>query len=116
MAPLTERLRFERRKDYLYASLECVELTPDVALDALSDILGKAATERCKKIMVKCNVASFESDTMLLESMLALASMNSGSRIAFVECKTSGHEHPALGPDFKLFDDERTAEEWLSRS
>ena len=110
---MTTRLKFEDRADYLYVEIECVALTAREALEALGEILAESATRRVKKIMVRCNVASIESDKMLLESMLLLASMRSGSRIAFVECQTPAQEHAAIGPDFKLFDDEKTAEAWL---
>jgi hypothetical protein len=111
--PITTRLKFEDRADYLHVELECVALTSRDALDALGEILSEAAVRRAKKIMVKCNVSSIESDTMLLESMLFMASMRAGSRIAFVECQSPAQEHAAIGPDFKLFDDEKTAEAWL---
>ena len=112
--PIFERLKFDNRKDYLYAELDCAALTASEALDAMSEIMAEAARVRCKKIMVKCNVASFESDTALLQSMLELATMRSGSKIAFVECQNSKHEHPSISDEFKLFDESSDAAAWLT--
>jgi hypothetical protein len=106
-------LHFERRPQYLYASLACRTLNPSIALEILGEIMGHAADNRCKLVMVQCDLASIEHDSHLLEAMLALATMRSGTRVAFVDCRDSTHPHPAIGDDFKLFDDAKEAEEWL---
>jgi hypothetical protein len=106
-------LHFERRAQYLYASLACRTLDPSIALEILGEVMGHAADNRRKRVMVQCDLASIEHDSHLLEAMLALATMRSGTRVAFVDCRDSSHEHPAIGEDFKLFDDAQEAEEWL---
>ena len=106
-------LHFERRPRYLYASLACRTLDPAIALEILGEIMSHAADNRCKCVMVQCDLASIEHDSHLLEAMLALATMRSGTRVAFVDCRDSTHEHPAIGDDFKLFDDVEEAEDWL---
>jgi hypothetical protein len=106
-------LHFERRPRYLYASLACRTLDPSIALEILGEIMGHAADHRCKCVMVHCDLASIEHDSHLLEAMLALATMRSGTRVAFVDCRDSTEAHPAIGDDFKLFDEVEEAEEWL---
>ena len=106
-------LHFERRTRYLYASLACRRLDPSIALEILGEIMSHAADKHCKLVMVQCNLASIEHDSHLLEAMLALATMRSGTRVAFVDCRDASHEHPAIGDDFKLFDDSEDAEKWL---
>src|SRR6476620_6905145 len=106
-------LHFKRRPRYLYASRACRHLDPSIALEILGEVMSNAADNRCKCVMVQCDLASIEHDSHLLEAMLALATMRSGTRVAFVDCRDSTHEHPAIGDDFKLFDDADEAEEWL---
>lgn len=110
---MSTRLRFEDRAGYLHAEIECAALTARDAMGALAEILHEAANRHARKIMVKCTVASSESDKLLFNAVVLLASLRSSSRIAFVECQTPSHEHAASGPDIKLFDDEKTAEAWL---
>lgn len=106
-------LQFETRASYLYATLACRALSPAIALEILGDVMAHAAGTRHKRIMVQCDLESIEDDADLLAAMLELAAMRSGSRIAFVNCKDSQREHPAIGDDFKLFDREEDALAWL---
>lgn len=106
-------LHFERRPRYLYASLACRSLNPSIALEILGEVMSRAADHRCKCVMVQCDLHSIEHDSHLLEAMLALATMRSGTRVAFVDCRDSDDPHPAIGDDFKLFDDADEAEAWL---
>jgi hypothetical protein len=88
-------------------------MDPSIALEILGEIMSHAAEVRCKLVMVHCDLNSIEHDQHLLEGMLALASMRSGSRVAFVDCRDAKSPHPAIGDDFKLFDDVESAEAWL---
>src|SRR5215216_6182318 len=106
-------LAFEKRPTYLYASLACRWLDPAISLEILGEIMERAADSHRKRVMVCCDLASIENDTHLLEAMLELASMRSGSRVAFVNCRDSSGQQPAIGDEFRLFDHEEEAEKWL---
>src|SRR4051812_37614538 len=100
----------EKRPGYMYASLACRKLDPGIALEILGEIMGRAADLRCKRVMVQCDLDSIENDNHLLQAMLELATMRSGTRVAFINCRDSTHEHPAIAEDFRLFDGAEDAE------
>lgn len=106
-------LSFERRPEYMFATLACRRLDPAMALEILGEIMERAADMHCKRVMVQCDLTGIENDTDLLQAMLELASMRSGTRVAFINCRDSKFEHPAISDDFKLFDDQETGEKWL---
>jgi hypothetical protein len=106
-------LHFEDRSSYLFATLACRSLDPAIALEILSEIMAHAGGTRHRHIMVECDLGSIEDDADLLQAMLDRAAMRSGTRIAFVNCKDSESDHPAISDDFKLFDHEKDAVEWL---
>ena len=113
-SPKIDGLNFIEQPKYLHARVTASNVTREMAMSILSEVMVECADRKHKKLILERDVSAKVSTDELLKALIEMIRMNSGTKVAFLDRHLTDDECEHLtDAGCRCFQQKPEAEIWL---